>query len=192
MASVFDRNKQIDIAVGNGLRDLSAGIDTAANISARILATYGASAQTVFDSMSGLVGSGLPTSLIPQFGKTAVVSLLATGNTNVDLPVISGKRAIICFGAFVLTSRTGTATGSLVWQVGTNSTNFDNLIAQKTVAAAAFNATTFSLPFSLPLAIDATSGGMPDMGSQVVLRISTAITGASVLQGRFGIQALYV
>lgn len=190
--SIFETTKTIEIAVANGLRDLSAGLDTAAGISTRIAAAYGARAQAIFDALAPLVGTGLPPSLIPQVGKTAAVSLLATGPTPFDFPLIAGKRPVLCFGAFVVTARVGAATGNLVWQVGTNSPNFDNMIAAHTTAAAAFNAATFAVPFMMPIAIDPTVGGMPTMDAQPNLRISTALGGATTLQGRLGLQVLYV
>jgi len=182
-----------DLAVRNALKSLSDGKATASALSASLLATYGAPAATAFDSLSALIGTGLPEPLVPLTGLTAAgVSLLSTGTHAISLPIIVGKRPIVCFGGFALTAKAaGTVTGTLTFRVGNNGNN-DNIIAATSVAAAAFNATTFSLPFFLPLAIAASTGGMPDMGTQVNLQITAALAGVATLQGRFGMQALYV
>lgn len=126
-------------------------------------------------------------------GKTAVVSLITTGTYAIDLPAVSGARPIIVFGGFMLTSRSAaTVTGTLTFSIGNNSATFNNMVTSTNVAAAAFNAVTFTVPFFLPMAIGASTGGQPDMATAPTLNITAALGGVATLQGRFGLFALLV
>lgn len=137
-----------------------------------------------------LVGNMLPVVTGTSSLTGSPVNLLATGTTTlIGLPIAATRRFLIISDHFVVGARTGTATGNLVFKVGTN-VNHDNIIASTTVAAAAFNGVTFSLPFVL--SSYPASGGMPTMDVAPVLEITTALTGASVLTGRFGMVGRYV
>lgn len=177
-------------ALIGALFQLSRGDATAADIGAALETSWDAALKTAFDDIAGSVVS-MPPSLVPQTGKTGVVSLLSTGTHEIDMPAIAGKRAILLMTTFVIQpGRTGTATGNLVFSVGTNAPSHDNMIASTSQAAGPFNGTTFALPFALNSFPAVT--GMPDMTVKPSLRITTALGGASVLQGRYGIAAWYV
>jgi hypothetical protein len=159
------------------------------SLHAELLAAFGQETADAFAEIAPQLTSQTP-SLIPQTGKTAIVSLLATGTHEIDMPIDSTRRILLIMTAFVEQTRTGTATGSLIYSIGTNSPNHNDIIASTTVGAAPFNATTFAAPFALNTY--PTSAGMPTMGTRPSLRITTALTGATALTGRLGLAAWYV
>lgn len=182
-----DQNLARQFAQVSALLRLMRGEASQTELAAQLTTNFGAAAAAAFDGeASGIVVTAPPLGV--QTGKTGIVSLLSTGVHAIDLPVIPGKRTMLILSAFVVQARTGTATGTLTYKVGNNAGN-DNLIASTNVGAAPFNATTFSLPFSLA---GPQAGGMPDMTAGLNLEITAALAGASVLTGRFGLLALYV
>ncbi len=143
------------------------------------------------DNTLAAVAQAIATSANPVMllGKTGAIDYLATGTHAIDLPVIAGKTALAAVSRFSITARTGTATGTLIYNVG-NDGPVTNMFPGFSLAASLANATVSAIPFSI---LGGSSGGMVDIGTTALsFNISTAFTGATVLAGKFYLAIWYV
>lgn len=122
------------------------------------------------------------------WGKTGVVNLLATGTYAVDLPVVAGKTAVIINSKIIQVARTGTATGTVAYTVGTNSPTFDNFQNAGAIVAANFNA----LATGGQLTGFTAGSASPSMATAMSVKITTPFGGASVATAFFVIGVVYV
>lgn len=115
-------------------------------------------------------------------GKTGTVDLLVGASYQLDFPLVPGLTCVVNTSRWQAEARTGAATGSAVYTIGTNSPNYDNIsAAANAVTAAAFNAAT--IPGG---GIGgATVGTEIDMGLPVFVKVGTPLAGATVAQAHF-------
>ena len=121
---------------------------------------------------------------------TALLDLTATAD-NISLSIPQRSGYIFCprLLTVLVHDGSGTATGSLIWSAGNNASH--NNTASMTVSAATINAT---VPVAPQPAFANGGGASPllDSATQIVAKISTAVTGVASLHGYLSISGFWV
>lgn len=123
-------------------------------------------------------------------GTTGAVDMLVAGAHAVNLPVVPGKRFVLNSVRHLVRSRTGTATGTYDYNVGTNGPTYNNMQSFTGVAVGNFN--TAAVPFSFTASANPTQFPAIDAANQIFFNVVTPIAGASVLTAEFILFGWYV
>jgi hypothetical protein len=120
---------------------------------------------------------------------TADLNLLATSSGNALIPAKTGFYFVAQRIQCLTTSRTGTATGNLVFTIGNDGSEL-NLVPAVTFAAATFNTATAPGNFTGNATNQTTTTAAAT--TPYTLKITTAVGGSSVLTGRIVIFGAWV